>query len=66
MQPYHLRTSLTIFQGEKQFSIQPVKDDAESKASAFNAHPGPAVTKDMPQQEGTKEERRDKMESLNK
>lgn len=36
------------------------------KASAFNAHPGPAVPKEMPKQEGTKEERRAKMEALNK
>ncbi|KAG4258449.1 hypothetical protein FPRO03_03403 [Fusarium proliferatum] len=54
-------------EGEKQFSIQPIKDEAKDNlVSAFNAHPGPAVPKDMPQEEGTKEERKAKMEALNK
>ncbi|KAJ4200882.1 hypothetical protein NW767_007018 [Fusarium falciforme] len=53
-------------EGEKQFSIQPIKDEVKDKVSAFNAHPGPAVPKEMPQEEGTKEERKAKMEALNK
>ncbi|KAH7236020.1 hypothetical protein BKA59DRAFT_516540 [Fusarium tricinctum] len=53
-------------EGEKQFSIQPIKDESNKQASAFNAHPGPAVPKDMPQEEGSKEERKDRMEALNK
>ena len=59
---------LTTFKGEKQFSIQPIKDtlDPKSNPSPFNAHPGPAVSKDMPKEEGTKEERKAKMEALNK
>lgn len=66
-EPWLLNPTLTVFlQGEKQFSIQPIKDEAKDKVSAFNAHPGPAVPKDMPQEEGTKEERKAKMEALNK
>ncbi|KAM0356023.1 hypothetical protein ACHAPU_000416 [Fusarium lateritium] len=53
-------------EGEKQFSIQPIKDEVKDKASAFNAHPGPAVPKDMPEQEGSKDDRKDRMEALNK
>ena len=53
-------------QQEKEFSIQPIKESGDSKVGAFKAHPGPAVSKDMPKEEGTKEERRAKMEALNK
>ncbi|KAI0147501.1 hypothetical protein GGR57DRAFT_505678 [Xylariaceae sp. FL1272] len=34
--------------------------------AAHKAHPGPAIPKDMPQEEGTKEERRAKAQELNK
>ncbi|KAI5464165.1 hypothetical protein BGZ63DRAFT_421234 [Mariannaea sp. PMI_226] len=53
-------------EAEKEFTIQPIKDQGDSKLGAFNAHPGPAVPKDMPQEEGTKEERRARMEELKK
>ncbi|KAH6888109.1 hypothetical protein B0T10DRAFT_489553 [Thelonectria olida] len=52
-------------EGEKEFSIQPIKQ-AEAKFDAFSAHPGPAVPKDMPQEEGSKEERKARMEELKK
>ncbi|KAI9163385.1 hypothetical protein HJFPF1_04995 [Paramyrothecium foliicola] len=53
-------------EGEKEFSIQPIKDKVEDKFSAFSGNPGPARTNDMPAQEGSKEERRAKKEELNK
>jgi hypothetical protein len=54
-------------QGEKQFSIQPIKEQGhDPKFAPFNAHPGPARTQEMPPQEGTKEERQAKKEALNK
>ncbi|ORY60566.1 uncharacterized protein BCR38DRAFT_348671 [Pseudomassariella vexata] len=40
-------------QGAKQFA-------------AYNAHPGPAIPQNMPEQEGTKEERQAKAQALNK
>ncbi|KAI1755728.1 hypothetical protein F4782DRAFT_527089 [Xylaria castorea] len=46
----------------------PVSQVAD-KASQFAAHqaaPGPAVTQNMPEQEGTKEERQAKAQALNK
>ncbi|KAI1457275.1 hypothetical protein F4805DRAFT_457839 [Annulohypoxylon moriforme] len=42
-------------QGAKQFAF-----------AAHQAHPGPAIPKDMPEQEGTKEERKVKAQELNK
>jgi hypothetical protein len=53
-------------EGEKEFSIQPIKENSDPKFAPFNSHPGPARTEDMPAQEGTKEERRAKKEELNK
>lgn len=54
-------------QGEKEFSIQPIKDAAtDSKFSPFNAHPGPARTSDMPKEEGSKADRQAKKDELNK
>ncbi|CAG9940737.1 unnamed protein product [Clonostachys rosea f. rosea IK726] len=54
-------------EGEKQFSIQPIKEQGhDPKFAPFNAHPGPARTQEMPPQEGTKEERQAKKEALNK
>lgn len=53
-------------QGEKEFSIQPIKESVDPKFGAFGAHPGPAIPKEMPKEEGTKEERKAKMEALNK
>ncbi|KAI0195810.1 hypothetical protein EV127DRAFT_419782 [Xylaria flabelliformis] len=43
--------------------------EAADKAKAFAAHkaaPGPAVPQNMPEQEGTKEERQAKAQALNK
>ncbi|KAM0472404.1 hypothetical protein ACHAPE_000821 [Trichoderma viride] len=55
-------------EGEKQFSIQPIQDNAatDPKFAAHQAHPGPAVAKNMPSEEGTKEERQARKEELNK
>jgi hypothetical protein len=53
-------------EGEKEFSIQPIKDKAADKFGVFGSNPGPARTNDMPAQEGTKEERQARKEDLNK
>ncbi|EHK43044.1 hypothetical protein MKX08_003872 [Trichoderma sp. CBMAI-0020] len=55
-------------EGEKQFSIQPIQDNAavDPKFAAHQAHPGPAVAKNMPPEQGTKEERQARKEELNK
>ncbi|KAI0897323.1 hypothetical protein F4806DRAFT_494996 [Annulohypoxylon nitens] len=42
-------------QGAKQFAF-----------AAHKAHPGPAIPQNMPEQEGTKEERKAKAQELNK
>jgi hypothetical protein len=59
-----------FFQGEKQFSIQPIDDNADKpknpKFDAFSANPGPARTNDLPAQEGSREDRAAKKEALNK
>lgn len=54
--------------GEKQFSIQPINESSnvDPKFAAHQAHPGPAVAKQMPPQQGTKEERQARKEELNK
>ncbi|KAI1339304.1 hypothetical protein F5Y15DRAFT_416174 [Xylariaceae sp. FL0016] len=46
-------------------AAQGVKQFAEATA-AHKAHPGPAIPQDMPQQEGSKEERQAKAKELNK
>lgn len=57
-------------QGEKEFSIQPIDDNAnkskDPKFDAFGANPGPARTNDMPAQEGSRDDRNAKKEALNK
>ncbi|PTB70560.1 hypothetical protein BBK36DRAFT_1108566 [Trichoderma citrinoviride] len=54
-------------EGEKQFSIQPINEsNVDPKFAAHQAHPGPAVAKEMPPQQGTKEERQARKEELNK
>ncbi|KAK0387946.1 hypothetical protein NLU13_4190 [Sarocladium strictum] len=57
-------------EGEKQFSIQPIDDNAnkvkDSKFDAFNAAPGPARSTEMPAQEGSREDRDAKKAALNK
>ncbi|KAK1256019.1 hypothetical protein MKX07_008278 [Trichoderma sp. CBMAI-0711] len=54
-------------QGEKQFSIQPINEsNVDPKFAAHQAHPGPAVAKEMPPQQGSKEERQARKEELNK
>ncbi|KAG5926512.1 hypothetical protein E4U42_003250 [Claviceps africana] len=54
-------------EGEKQFSIQPIKDSgcADPKFAAIQANPGPAITQNMPAQEGSKEEREARKKALN-
>ncbi|EQL00275.1 hypothetical protein G6O67_008359 [Ophiocordyceps sinensis] len=57
--------------GEKEFSIQPIKDKCDSSntsstAGILKAQPGPAIPKEMPEKEGTKQDREAKMESLNR
>jgi hypothetical protein len=57
----------TPCQGEKEFSIQPINESGhDPKFAPFNAHPGPAKSENMPQQEGSKEDRQAKKEALNK
>ncbi|KAL7822856.1 hypothetical protein V8C26DRAFT_387745 [Trichoderma gracile] len=54
-------------EGEKQFSIQPINEsNVDPKFAAHQAHPGPAMAKEMPPQQGTKEERQARKEELNK
>ncbi|KAG9258679.1 uncharacterized protein F5Z01DRAFT_670389 [Emericellopsis atlantica] len=54
-------------EGEKEFSIQPIKEQGQDpKFAPFNAHPGPAKPQNMPEQEGSKEDRQAKKEALNK
>ncbi|KAG6001296.1 hypothetical protein E4U54_001118 [Claviceps lovelessii] len=54
--------------GEKQFSIQPIKDhgSVDPKFAAHQANPGPAIAQNMPPEEGSKEDRKAKKEALNK
>jgi hypothetical protein len=59
-------TLIASSQGEKEFSIQPIKESSDAKFAPFNAHPGPARTNEMPKEEGSKAERQAKKESLNK
>lgn len=60
--------NVEFYKGEKQFSIQPINDNAgvNPKFAAHQAHPGPAVAKNMPPEQGTKEERQARKEELNK
>ncbi|KXJ93976.1 hypothetical protein Micbo1qcDRAFT_201905 [Microdochium bolleyi] len=52
---------------EKEFKVQPVPEHAAKDAfSAHKAGPGPAVPQNMPDFEGTKEERLAKAKELNK
>ncbi|KAM0259236.1 hypothetical protein ACHAQJ_003441 [Trichoderma viride] len=55
-------------EGEKQFSIQPINEggSVDPKFAAHKAHPGPAMVKNMPPEQGTKEERQERKEELNK
>ncbi|OAR02002.1 hypothetical protein LLEC1_06157 [Akanthomyces lecanii] len=52
-------------EGEKQFSIQPIKDKVEPELAAHKAH-GPAIVQNLPGEEGTKEERSERKTELNK
>jgi hypothetical protein len=45
--------------------MQQVTNKVEQFA-AHQAHPGPAIPQNMPEQEGTKEERQAKAQALNK
>lgn len=60
-----LLTPRTTHQGEKQFSIQPIKDKVEPELAAHKAH-GPAIVQNLPGQEDTKEERGERKAELNK
>lgn len=51
--------------GEKQFSIQPIKENANPELAAHKAH-GPAIVQSMPAQEGSKDDRQARKEELNK
>ncbi|KAG6289104.1 hypothetical protein E4U46_002797 [Claviceps purpurea] len=57
---------------EKQFSILPIKagdgydPKYDPKFAAHQAHPGPAMTENMPAQEGSKSDRHERKEELNK
>ncbi|KAI1362484.1 hypothetical protein F5Y08DRAFT_341603 [Xylaria arbuscula] len=49
----------------QQNPVTQVVDQAKQFA-AHKAHPGPAIPQNMPEQEGTKEERQAKAQALNK
>ena len=68
MRPFtSIKSNTDTVQGEKEFSIQPLKEQGQDpKFAPFNAHPGPAKTDKMPEQEGSKEDRQAKKEALNK
>lgn len=66
VRPQHAQPSLTGAQADKEFKAQPVKETSETKFAAINAQPGPVLPKEMPPQEGTREERQARMEALNK
>ncbi|KAI1734841.1 hypothetical protein F4680DRAFT_453572 [Xylaria scruposa] len=54
--------------GNSNANTNPVSEAAD-KAKQFAAHkaaPGPAIPQNMPEQEGTKEERQAKAQALNK
>ncbi|KAG5960624.1 hypothetical protein E4U13_008076 [Claviceps humidiphila] len=53
---------------EKQFSILPIKesDKFDPKFAPHQAHPGPAMTENMPAEEGSKSDRQERKEELNK
>lgn len=51
---------------EKQFTTQPIEHGVDPKMAPHQAHPGPAVAKEMPGHEGSKEERQARKEELNK
>jgi len=51
---------------EKQFTTQPIEHGVDPKMAPHQAHPGPALAKEMPQHEGSKEERQARKEELNK
>ncbi|KAG5923406.1 hypothetical protein E4U61_003475 [Claviceps capensis] len=53
---------------EKQFSILPIKagDKYDPKFAPHQAHPGPAMTENMPAQEGSKSDREERKKELNK
>ncbi|OAQ68571.1 hypothetical protein VFPPC_13702 [Pochonia chlamydosporia 170] len=53
-------------ESEKQFTTQPIEHGVDPKMAPHQAHPGPAMTKDMPAEAGTKEERQARKEELNK
>lgn len=55
-------------QGEKQFSVQPIKENQgiDPKTAHHQAHPGPAIVQNMPAQEGSKEDRQKRQAELNK
>ncbi|KAJ6444110.1 centromere protein Cenp-O [Purpureocillium lavendulum] len=53
-------------EGEKEFTVQPIKETSDPKFAPFNANPGPAQTQNLPAQEGTKEDRQARKEALNK
>ncbi|KAM3513138.1 hypothetical protein MY11210_003250 [Beauveria gryllotalpidicola] len=52
-------------EGEKQFSIQPIKDKVEPEFAAHQAH-GPVIVENLPEQEGSREDRDARKAELNK
>ncbi|PHH83247.1 hypothetical protein CDD83_3029 [Cordyceps sp. RAO-2017] len=53
-------------EGEKEFTTQPIKHDGiDPKLAALQAQPGPVIPDKLPAEEGTKEERQARMETLN-
>ena len=53
-------------QSEKEFTIQPINEGTDAQSGPHKAHPGPAITQNMPKQEGSREDREAKKAELNK
>lgn len=63
---YANRQFADMMRQEKQFTTQPIEHGFDPKMAPHQAHPGPALAKEMPQHEGSKEERQARKEELNK
>ncbi|TWU77021.1 hypothetical protein ED733_007653 [Metarhizium rileyi] len=53
-------------QQEKKFTTQPIQHGVDPQMAPHQAHPGPAMAKEMPSEEGSKADRQARKEELNK
>ncbi|OAA42741.1 hypothetical protein NOR_04872 [Metarhizium rileyi] len=51
---------------EKKFTTQPIQHGVDPQMAPHQAHPGPAMAKEMPSVEGSKADRQARKEELNK